>query len=234
MVKGLGQAVITAILQIEHPEKYGVLNNTAEAGMRAVGVWPEFPRGGSFGERYEIVNRVLLDTASELGVDLWTLDMLWWRAANVSLDTETELPPVPMTEGTFGLEKYLHEFLVDNWHSLELGSEWNLLENEGEIIGSHYPTKEVGEIDLLAKHKSENRWLVVELKRDQSGDATVGQLLRYMTWVRKNLAKDGAQVEGLVVCGEADVKMRYALDGLPNIRCMTYKVNFALAAVPNL
>ena len=74
----------------------------------------------------------------------------------------------------------------------------------------------------------------MELKRDQSGDATVGQLLRYMTWVRKNLAKDGAQVEGLVVCGEADVKMRYALDGLPNIRCMTYKVNFALAAVPNL
>ena len=64
----------------------------------------------------------------------------------------------------FGLERYLHEFIVDNWERLDLGKEWALLEKDGEIVGSHFRTGEVGEIDLLAKHKSENRWLVIELE----------------------------------------------------------------------
>jgi RecB family endonuclease NucS len=138
-----------------------------------------------------------------------------------------------MTEGVFGLERYLHEFLVDNWERLDLGKEWALLEEDGDVVGSHYPTGEVGEIDLLAKHKSADRWLVIELKRDQSSDATVGQLLRYMGWVRRKLANGRGEVRGLIICSEPDTKMRYALDGQPHIQCMTYQVSFALGLVPS-
>ena len=86
MVKGLGPAVITAILQVKHPDKYGVLNKTAETGMRAVGLWPAFSKRASFGGQYEVVNQVLHETAAKIGVDLWTLDALWsrWRPTNFS------------------------------------------------------------------------------------------------------------------------------------------------------
>jgi len=35
------------------------------------------------------------------------------------------------------------------------------------------------------------RWLVVEHKRNQTSDQTVGQLLRYIGWVKRHLAEDG-------------------------------------------
>lgn len=243
MVKGLGRAVITAILQVVYPEKYGVVNNTAEKGMTELTLWPKFPRGYSFGERYDAINKILLEVAEGLGIDLWTLDMLWWRAApthtpgrgatNVEEETEAVLEGT-VAEGTFGLEKYLHEFLVDNWDVTELSDEWSLLEEDGEIVGSHYYTGEVGEIDLLAKHKSDKKWLVIELKKNQSSDSTVGQILRYMSWVRKNRAADREVVEGLIICRLVDRKLQYALDGLANIKCMTYQVTFNLNATPEL
>jgi hypothetical protein len=236
MVRGLGRAVITAILHVLHPDKYGVLNNTAEAGMKELDLWPELPRGAEFGERYELVNEVIHRVAADLQVDLWTLDMLWWRVKpHVLRPVEPVVDPVTVDdEYAFGLERYLHEFLVDNWALTELGGEWDLLEEDGEVVGSRYNTGEVGEIDLLARHKKDKRWLVVELKRNQTSDATVGQVLRYMGWVRREMAEPGASVEGLIICQEIDKKLRYALDGQVNVRCMTYRVSFGLDAVPEL
>ena len=123
--------------------------------------------------------------------NLWTLDALWWRVEHF-LDTDkpvdvkenedtlsqsaTDDPSTP----SFGLERHLHEFLRDNWHSISLGQDWNLYEEDGDPeAGYEYPC-EVGRIDLLARHKAEPRWLVMELKRQQSNDQTVGQVLRYM------------------------------------------------------
>lgn len=252
MVKGLGRAVITAILQVMFSSEYGVLNNIAETGMKKLKLWPDFPRGATFGERYDTVNRVLLDVAKELDLDLWTLDMLWWRVSSthtprglasserystISDGEEVKIESVEedLTGGTaFGLEKHLHEFLVDNWSMTELSNEWRLLEEDGEIVGSRYYAEGVGEIDLLAKHNSKDKWLVIELKRNQTSDSTVGQILRYMSWVRKHLAKNGGKVEGLIIGHQIDRKLQYALDGLTDIKCMTYQVKFSLDSTPEL
>jgi len=51
MVKGLGRSIIMAILQVVYRDKYGLLNNTAEAGMRQVGVWPGLTGSASGRER---------------------------------------------------------------------------------------------------------------------------------------------------------------------------------------
>jgi hypothetical protein len=59
------------------------------------------------------------------------------------------------------------------------------------------------------------------------------QLLRYMGWVRREKA-EGALVEGLIICHQVDQRLQYALDGQPNIRCMTYRVQFNLADAPEL
>jgi hypothetical protein len=251
-VKGLGRAVITAILQIMYPEKYGIWNNTAEAGMKDLKIFPEFDRRIAFGEKYKLVNTVLLEAAKKLDTDLWTLDMLWWRVMkthiprryglvdeNLKFSSEEELDTESVeekssSETVFALEKYLHEFLVDNWDVTELSKEWCLPEEDGEIVGSKYYTGEVGEIDLLAKHKTENKWLVIELKRNQTSDSTVGQILRYISWVQRNLAAENDIVEGLVICHEIDKNLQYALYGQDNIKCMTYQVDFKLNPTPDL
>lgn len=243
MVRKLNRAVVTAILLVMYPDRCGVWNNVSEAGMAKLGLWPEMPRGASFGDRYERMNAVLLDMAQEVGVDLWTLDMLWWRLVQEDArdNRPEEVEPAEKTESeqklagvaAFGLEKHLHDFMVDNWEQTTLGRDWLLLEEDGETVGSHYQTGEVGEIDIVAKHRSENRWLVIELKRNQTSDETVGQLLRYMGWVRRRKA-EGALVEGLIICREVDQRIQYALDGQPHIRCMTYQVRFSLGDAPGL
>ncbi len=78
MVHGVGAATLSPMLLLAYPDRYGVWNGTSEPEMRDRGIWPTFPHGSSFGKKYEIINLALLDLAEELGVDLWTLDALWW------------------------------------------------------------------------------------------------------------------------------------------------------------
>ena len=77
---GVGPGTLTPILLLAFPDKYGVWNGTSEPEMRERGVWPTFPRSASPGIKYEITNSVLLGLAADLGVDLWTLDALWWQS----------------------------------------------------------------------------------------------------------------------------------------------------------
>lgn len=239
-IQYLGPAIATAVLLVAFPDRYSVWNHKSADGMRFLGIWPE-SSGLSKGDFYAKLNSIALAVAAEMRVDLWTLDMLWWRVIAEpngeapikpppTDGTDFEVSPVRIREGNgvFALEAHLHEFLQENWDRTELGKEWELLEEEGEVIGSHYRTEEVGEIDLLARHKSEKRWLVVELKRNQSSDATIGQVARYMAWVSEKLAKPEEQVEGLIVCLDADTKLQYAMKQFRNVRCMAYEVSFRL------
>ena len=226
MISGMGKNVATAILLVTQPEKYGVWNNRSEANMKRFGIWPGFDRGESFGNRYEKVNQILLQLRHALGIDLWTLDALWWYLDQEGGDS-------PPGEGDqqrqqFGLERHLHDFMRDNWEQIDLSSEWTLYQEPGDReAGYEYPT-DVGRIDLLAKHKRKPWWLVIELKRNQTSDQTVGQLLRYIGWVRKHLAEKGDQVHGLIVCREADDALRYALIPTNNIQLKLYEVEFHL------
>jgi hypothetical protein len=78
-VHGMGKAIATAILHVAYPDRYGVWNETSNQGMDRLDLLPEFERGASIGERYELVNDVLRALADDLSVDLWTLDFVWDR-----------------------------------------------------------------------------------------------------------------------------------------------------------
>jgi len=236
MVPGMGKNVASAILLVTHPDRYGVWNNRSEANMKRLGIWPQFDRGESFGSRYVKVNQFLLQLRDALQVDLWTLDALWWyldqkEAGDLpSTEVGKTLPGGVSTEPEqrFGLERHLHEFLRDNWEHTELGREWALYQEPGDDeVGYEYPC-DVGRIDLLAKHRKKPRWLVMELKRNQTSDQTVGQLLRYIGWVKRHLAEDGEQVYGMIICREADDALRYALSTLQNVELRLYQVEFHL------
>lgn len=87
---------------------------------------------------------------------------------------------------------------------------------------------DVGPIEILAVHKTQPRFLVIELKRNQSTDQTIGQTLRYVGWVRKRLAKDGQSVGGLIIARKMEEEALYAISTLPNVKMMTYEVEFRL------
>lgn len=236
MVSGMGKNVASAILMVTQPNCCGVWNNRSEASMKRLGIWPKFDRGESFGNRYVKINQILLQLQEALQIDLWTLDALWWH---LDLQESEDGPLVdgaePVSESVsaeiehrFGLERHLHEFLRDNWNHLELGREWLIYQEPGdEEAGYEYPC-DVGRIDLLAKHRKKPRWLVVELKRNQTSDQTVGQLLRYIGWVKGHLAESEDEVHGMIICHEADDALRYALTTVQNVELRLYEVEFHL------
>ncbi|MGY6770950.1 hypothetical protein [Komagataeibacter sp. NFXK3] len=78
MIHGVGPATLSPMLLLAYPDRYGVWNGTSEPEMRDRAIWPTFPHGSSPGNKYEIINSVLIELSKELGVDLWTLDALWW------------------------------------------------------------------------------------------------------------------------------------------------------------
>ncbi|GAB6056907.1 hypothetical protein JCM31598_43330 [Desulfonatronum parangueonense] len=240
MVSGMGKNVATAILLVVFPERYGVWNNRSEAHLKHLGIWPGFERGESFGSRYIKVNQVLLQLRDALQTDLWTLDALWWH---MDQQAEGALPPevandLPVSSGicsapSFGLERHLHEFLRDNWEHIELGRDWMIYQEPGDDeAGYEYPC-DVGRIDILAKHRNQARFLVIELKRNQTSDQTVGQLMRYMGWVKKHLAINGEEVCGMIICREADKALKYALTITNNIQLRLYQVEFHLMTPDN-
>ncbi len=235
-VQGLGKAIATAILLVAYPSKYGVWNNISEEALRKLGIFPSFQRGESIGQRYERVNNLLIGLSAELNIDLWTLDALFWYFVGSVPDSDAELPNEVVTDEApaFGLERHLQEFLRDNWECTELGRDWVIFGETGDPeVGYEYPT-DVGRIDILAHHRSKPEWLVIELKRGQTTDTTLGQVLRYIGWVRHNLAQSGERVRGLIISREADQALLYALATVPDVELRLYKVTFSLHPAPNL
>ena len=67
-----------------------------------------------------------------------------------------------------------------------------------------------GVIDFLCYDKSENRYVVIELKINQARQDTVGQILNYMGWVKDRIAGERSVV-GLVISNGYDTKFESAL-----------------------
>jgi len=128
--------------------------------------------------------------------------------------------------GEFELEKYLHEFIVSNFEKINFGSKLEIYQDEDGQKGSGYPTS-AGYIDILCRDRNAGDFVVIELKKGMTTDSVIGQTLRYIGWVRENLAKDRS-VKGLIIAKEFDDKLRYALPKDPEIQVRTYEIEFRL------
>jgi len=64
---------------------------------------------------------------------------------------------------------------------------------------------------------------VVELKVLKTSDQVLGQVLRYMGWVKQHLAAENDTVDGLVIAQGTDTQTWYGLKCLPNVRMMCYR-----------
>ncbi len=139
----------------------------------------------------------------------------------VSSDPDVEDPVA------FAMEKHLEAFLVANWNQTALSKDFSIYEEEGEPVGQQYAT-DAGPIDVLAISKDKKRLLVVELKRGRASDVVVGQLLRYMGYVKEQIAEEDQAVEGVIIALDDDQKLRWALMSVPTISFYRYQVSFKL------
>ena len=157
---------------------------------------------------------------SEKDIESDLLTLLDYYKKTVSLPVT--IASVEIRQGLFYMEKQLEDFLIKNWNNTELGRKYDLIIEEGELKSQQYRT------DILAKEKNGDGYVVIELKKDQTSDDTVGQLTRYMGWVKTKL---NSNVKGIIVAGQYDSKLKYALAMVPNTEALIYEVDFRLKKV---
>lgn len=153
------------------------------------------------------------------------------RDYNIIMGLVADSPTVEIgqdEEMEFALEKYLEDFIVNNWEKVDFGEKLELYTDKDGNIGKQYFTEDVGYIDILAKDEK-NNFVVIELKKGRPNDEVIGQVLRYIGWVRRNLAQRNEDVRGLIIVGERDIKLEYALQEISNkVNIKIYKVSFRL------
>ena len=139
----------------------------------------------------------------------------------ISNDATIEDPSV------FALEKHLEDFLVQNWNQTELGKKYDIYKEDGVILGQQYPS-DTGPIDILAVSKDKKTLLVVELKKGRASDNVVGQIQRYMGYVKEELSEANQEVKGIIIALEDDIRIKRALSVTNNIEFYRYQVSFKL------
>jgi restriction system protein len=127
----------------------------------------------------------------------------------------------------FVLEKYLEEFIVTNFKTI-FGNDLELYIDSEGIVGRQFQT-EIGNIDILARQPNTNSFVVIELKKGRESDKVVGQILRYMGWVKENLCQGEEDVKGVIITSERDERLKYALKPIQQLVSLKYyRVDFQL------
>jgi hypothetical protein len=142
---------------------------------------------------------------------------------------EPALSPDIEADSEFALEMHLEEFLDRNWGNIDFGSRLEKYQAEDQT-GRQFPAG-TWSIDFLCVDTASGDFVVLELKRGKTSDATVGQILRYIAYVKKKLAKPGQSVRGIIIAKEIDEALRYAIEPVPDITVLTYRVDFKLSPI---
>lgn len=186
--------------------------------------WQEQPRDKVFSS---IV--FPMHTLSEISEEQFR-SLLEGSGAQAVSPASSEVPEAIEDPNAFVLEKYLEDFIVSNFHTIFKG-ELKIYEDAEGNDGQQYST-DIGPIDILSVEPKSKSFVVIELKKGRPSDQVIGQILRYMGWVKQNLCTSGQAVKGLIICRDPDPKLSYALEMTNNIDVRYYSVSFKLRGTP--
>jgi len=136
------------------------------------------------------------------------------------IDKEIENPSM------FVMENHLEDFLVKNWSKTPLSKKYDIYEDE-DVSGKQFKT-DTGPIDILAISKDKKEYLVIELKRGRASDSVVGQVQRYMGYIKEEFLEKDQTVRGVIIALENDIRVKRALSVTKDIDFYQYKINFDL------
>lgn len=91
-----------------------------------------------------------------------------------------------------------------------------------KLVGVEYPSGG-RHIDLLCLDTNED-YVVVELKLSLAYDQAIGQLVRYMGWIKKHRAKSDQKVRGIIVASKISEDLKLAVSMVPNVRWLEYSI----------
>jgi len=132
----------------------------------------------------------------------------------------------PESTGEFAYERDLRNFLVNNLHLIEPGLK---LYSEEGISGVEYPAG--GRfIDILAID-SKGAYVVIELKVSKSYDRVIGQLLRYVNWIRKNLADPDQKVRGVIIANRISEDLKLATSNINDVKLFEYILSVSIKPI---
>lgn len=123
------------------------------------------------------------------------------------------------TSLSYDYEKDMQKNFFEKWNNIGFSEDYYIVDESHE---GKYKAGEIGEIDLLAHHRTKNEWLILEFKRGMSSDKVVGQTLRYMGWVYKNLANSADKINGAIICSDFDENVELSLNMLSDIKMYVY------------
>jgi len=128
------------------------------------------------------------------------------------------------SEDDFPSESDLEFYIAKHWFEIDALKNYKIVPGRAPY-GGQYATDR-GTIDLLSYNSDTNEWLVIELKHGDSrtGDDAIGQVLRYMGYVKEKLAKPEDKVSGLLITGSFDPKIKSAISVSPNVSWLIYSV----------
>lgn len=155
---------------------------------------------------------------------------LWPQAhceANAEIDKDEPADSeIESGSSEFPLERDLRNYLEKNLCVIEPGL--RLYEDE-ELRGVEFP---VGSrrIDLLAID-ADGSFVVIELKVSRGYDRVVGQIARYMAWIRENLADPGQKVRGVIVARSITEDLILASSLIPDLQLYEYEMSLSVRRV---
>jgi len=146
------------------------------------------------------------------------------RRRHVVTPVNVQAAPSKPLDLRITLEQYLEDLLVEQWHTLPWASELEYL-NRQVKCGKN------DRLDILARDRTSQDYVVIELKRDQGDDEVVGQVSRYMGWIKQHRADhEGVGVRGISVAREISDRLRSSSVALPTVSIYTYE--FAVIIQP--
>jgi len=150
-------------------------------------------------------------------------DPIYFRPKEDEEITPKHKEPEEENGNEFAYEKDLQNFLAKNLSLIEPGLS---LYVEEEISGIEFP---VGNrfIDILALDR-DNNYVVIELKVSRGYDRVVGQILRYMAWIRKNHAEESQKVRGIIIAREISDDLLLACSETNSIELYEYNLSVSL------
>lgn len=132
----------------------------------------------------------------------------------------------PEASSEFAYEHDLRDYLARNLHIIE--PSLKLYTDEG-ITGVEFP---VGGryIDILAVDGA-GGYVVIELKVSKGYDRVVGQLLRYVSWIKRNHAESGQRVRGIIIAKQISEDLRLACSEVPSVSLYEYALSVTVKQV---
>lgn len=196
---------------------------------------PDFEKD-NIGKKVFFSNKAIIEGFKNLGIEatpriisefLYLSLKDYWKKDEEEIDESSlQIEEYGEDKSLFYMEKELENFIITNWDKTELGKDYDLIEEDGEVVSQQYST-DIGKIDILARDKKTKQYVVIELKRNQTSDDTIGQLTRYMGWIEEKKSPEKS-AKGIIIAAKYDDRLYYALKKVKDVEIYLYQVDFKL------